>query len=79
MSRQFTHAARYQARDIAENMRKGEEDRLRLWASQKQADLAHLSPDYTIMNKTLLDHTNVYTSSEYVSMCALDMKRAMLS
>lgn len=31
------------------------------------------------MNKTLLDHTNVYTSSEYVSMCALDMKRAMLS
>ncbi|GAA5850406.1 hypothetical protein JCM8547_001865 [Rhodosporidiobolus lusitaniae] len=39
---EFTHAARYQARDIAENMRK----------------------DYTIMNKTLLDHTNVYTSSE---------------
>lgn len=22
--------------------------------------------DYTIMNKTLLEHTNVYTSSEYV-------------
>jgi len=26
-----------------------------------------LGTDYTIMNKTLLDHTNVYTSSEYVS------------
>ncbi|BGO99739.1 inositol hexakisphosphate and diphosphoinositol-pentakisphosphate kinase [Rhodotorula toruloides] len=39
---EFTHAARYQARDLAENMRK----------------------DYTIMNKTLLEHTNVYTSSE---------------
>ncbi|GAA5820059.1 hypothetical protein JCM11251_005466 [Rhodosporidiobolus azoricus] len=39
---EFTHAARYQARDIAENMRK----------------------DYTIMNKSLLEHTNVYTSSE---------------
>ncbi|GAA5975992.1 hypothetical protein JCM11641_002862 [Rhodosporidiobolus odoratus] len=39
---EFTHAARYQARDIAENMRK----------------------DYAIMNKALLDHTNVYTSSE---------------
>lgn len=37
-----THAARYQARDIGENMRK----------------------DYTIMNKNLLDHTHVFSSSE---------------
>lgn len=39
---EFTHAARYQARDIGENMRK----------------------DYTIMNKDLLKHTHVFSSSE---------------
>jgi len=39
---EFTHAARYQARDIAEQMRK----------------------DMTIMNKNLLEHTHVYSSSE---------------
>ncbi|KAK4056669.1 inositol hexakisphosphate and diphosphoinositol-pentakisphosphate kinase [Microbotryomycetes sp. JL221] len=39
---EFTHAARYQSRDIAENMRK----------------------DYSILNKSLFDHTKVYTSSE---------------
>lgn len=35
--------------------------------------------DYTIMNKTLLDHTNVYTSSEYVSMRAHGQNRAVLT
>ncbi|KAI5479902.1 inositol hexakisphosphate and diphosphoinositol-pentakisphosphate kinase [Pseudohyphozyma bogoriensis] len=39
---EFTHAARYQARDLGENMRK----------------------DYVIMNKNLLDHTHLHTSSE---------------
>ncbi|KAL8293687.1 hypothetical protein RQP46_000388 [Phenoliferia psychrophenolica] len=39
---EFTHSARYQARDLGENMRK----------------------DYTILNKALLDHTHLYTSSE---------------
>lgn len=31
------------------------------------------------MNKTLLDHTNVYTSSEYVSMRAHGQNRAVLT
>jgi hypothetical protein len=32
-----------------------------------RADVVLAPADYTIMNKTLLDHTNVYTSSEYAS------------
>ncbi|KAM0753385.1 hypothetical protein T439DRAFT_324023 [Meredithblackwellia eburnea MCA 4105] len=39
---EFTHAARYQARDLGENIRK----------------------DYTILNKDLLKHTHLFTSSE---------------
>ncbi|SCV72227.1 BQ2448_4921 [Microbotryum intermedium] len=61
---EFTHAARYQARDIAENMRKGEHPVRISFAASCPAKQPLFCADFLIMNKSLFDHTNVYSSSE---------------